>query len=1237
MAKLRLTIGDISVSTDKDTATVSLETGTSTKQDYNLNLEDFKLSKKMYQPIEVLAELNICAATGKGEDWKPIGKKVIDETFKNQKVTLQEVDASDNVLNTIGDDYYVYEAQPCYKPDSMVVTLEIHSPDHLMTLTKGCHAFVAQKLGAQILSEETKKYKLPYDTSTKEEDKKNVAYSTDNMKVLNYIMTDGTQTEHIFPYLVQYNESFYDMLKRTTNRWGEFLFYEDGKLNVGYDASKPVQKASGWHGMKYCKVADPLMSGDTIGSYAPEAAYDANIADSQLRRNPDMLKNLPCCDLDNGLDVWLMKKVAAFFGNTKSIPTFIGSQAAEEAWNLLVAKKNQKTVNDDFDDKYFNKKPVPEQWGVAKFDGETKEAHNPFTELNTTYKTEKYSNVLIKEQYAGDNAIFLDYNTTYPNLKLGQIIKVYDQEYIVVEVNCKTSATRTLSLKDGDVVEDTPNKLSIKDKNVVETITTTLVFGVVATAKNGVKDAKPKKDPNDEKEPTVWELSDKNFYPSMLPTGHVRLAEPQLGKVFDANDPLNQNRVRVIFAWQNIPEDADDEVKALNASPWLVYATSAASKSNGIFGKHYPGDDVIVNFSNGNVENPYVVGGLSLKGNKVPGSLAERDIVLSSPGGHTLRMDDGSGAGLTAFLAGFFLPGYDLLTTFLPITSGVDIFKPDEENKGGLLKNFEGGFQLTDKYGVYTISGSTDGRNVSVKSPWGDVAISAFTGISISAPNGDIEIKGKNVTIEAGNNLELKSGTNVGFKLAQKKDTIPGSVGAFLSDMALAAEKKLLEKVQVIDLSFVRSIVETYMRPIEGALTVKSKRFLKLEAGKGECDYPNEAYKDQATRDKIKADSEADIREGLKVKKGMLEVVEKTGALAKELDSRYRNLYNKCVDLLNAQNTGFNALLAAARVYANGFTTNHDVKICNTYADLQNRLWQMPYSKLSESDLGIQPCYKKDGPNDVTADAEAVYAAEHVATGGNMTENQKKAGIIKRRKTHIAKILKAANELHKAISELQSLKNLNGHDIVKVVGRFWVTDVPDNYKQALKAAFAKDNMDGIFYFQEVINEKKALRAKYGENDLATQRKVLKRKAAIVLIEKLGFKDEWRNPGVTRAQMMAALDNDGTWNAYVSSIVAVPKLSALQFAALTTLIEGAKSMIDLDNITGMHQTRMENKSWGDAKDGGILFNGDGNTYKLGKTISDVEGPARENLKAADSVDDDITNMLTELRQKLNGLN
>ena len=50
---------------------------------------------------------------------------------------------------------------------------------------------------------------------------------------LRYLSVKGNSKEAIFPYLVQYNESFYDFLVRTTNRWGEFLYYEDGKLHIG--------------------------------------------------------------------------------------------------------------------------------------------------------------------------------------------------------------------------------------------------------------------------------------------------------------------------------------------------------------------------------------------------------------------------------------------------------------------------------------------------------------------------------------------------------------------------------------------------------------------------------------------------------------------------------------------------------------------------------------------------------------------------------------------------------------------------------------------------------------------------------------------------------------------------------------------------------------------------------------------------------------------------------------------
>ena len=69
--------------------------------------------------------------------------------------------------------------------------------------------------------------------------------------------------------------------------------------------------------------------------------------------------------------------------------------------------------------------------------------------------------------------------------------------------------------------------------------------------------------------------------------------------------------------------------------------------------------------------------------------------------------------------------------------------------------------ELTDKFGIYSIKASTNKRNITINSSWGDVNINAFTGITISAPNGDVKIQGKNVSIEAGNKLNIVSGKNI--------------------------------------------------------------------------------------------------------------------------------------------------------------------------------------------------------------------------------------------------------------------------------------------------------------------------------------------------------------------------------------------------------------------------------------------------------------------------------------------
>ena len=106
-----------------------------------------------------------------------------------------------------------------------LTAFSVDSETHLI-LHASDPSFVGKKLGDGILKEEISKIKAPYD------EKKVLSYDAKSMQNLSYKSGDKT-TEHIFPFLVQYNESFYDMLARTTNRWGEFMYYEGGKLIVG--------------------------------------------------------------------------------------------------------------------------------------------------------------------------------------------------------------------------------------------------------------------------------------------------------------------------------------------------------------------------------------------------------------------------------------------------------------------------------------------------------------------------------------------------------------------------------------------------------------------------------------------------------------------------------------------------------------------------------------------------------------------------------------------------------------------------------------------------------------------------------------------------------------------------------------------------------------------------------------------------------------------------------------------
>ncbi len=85
MARLRLTIcgepKDLVVSTEEGTDTVSFESTDGNNYEYQLSLIDFCFKKKMYQPTEIIAEIQLTKTNGKKDDWKAISRSGLDSLF----------------------------------------------------------------------------------------------------------------------------------------------------------------------------------------------------------------------------------------------------------------------------------------------------------------------------------------------------------------------------------------------------------------------------------------------------------------------------------------------------------------------------------------------------------------------------------------------------------------------------------------------------------------------------------------------------------------------------------------------------------------------------------------------------------------------------------------------------------------------------------------------------------------------------------------------------------------------------------------------------------------------------------------------------------------------------------------------------------------------------------------------------------------------------------------------------
>ena len=254
---------------------------------------------------------------------------------------------------------------------------------------------------------------------------------------------------------------------------------------------------------------------------------------------------------------------------------------------------------------------------------------------------------------------------------------------------------------------------------------------------------------------------------------------------------------------------------------------------------------MLVNFENGNVERPYVMGSVFSKNNLTPDEKMYRQrgvelqgkdvsIAMMSPNGHHITFTDPVGG--TNFLTNLVSPGLGLWGTIVGASF---------TNLLPQAKDLTGGIHIGDRYGLYEIDMKSHKRSIEINSPFGTVSINAFSGITISAPNGDVTIRGKNINLEAGNKINIKSGLNIEDPGFGDPDGGGYQFGKAMTDIFAEYLPEGITDYffsSVVDLSYIRHVMEVIVRPVDGTLKLKSKRYLMLEAGKGNATIRRDRY-----------------------------------------------------------------------------------------------------------------------------------------------------------------------------------------------------------------------------------------------------------------------------------------------------------------------------------------------------------------------------------------------------------
>lgn len=818
---------------------------------YEVTVNSLHFNNRIYHSTELTLNVSLKRSDAQSNLSKPSNplptRKQLSEALLGQAVEFTYGGITETALYVHN---ITYRLRRIGMGSSLEFELYIFSLDKKLQLDKFCKAYMGQKLGAELLPGMLDNGGALANLG--------IELNKAQLQVLSYEKQeaeDKITDEFRQPYLVQYNETFYDFLIRTAHRCGELVYFTGGKLVLGLQAAgDPVElKASSYEWLDYPNVAGSALKVDAIGR---SAVFDGLPGDEESssdskRRTPkasETFENLPynfevvpedhyatyakgefTCYADELGDVDIFcVQVLSHVLTAGSYGEMIASLLATDATQAVFAAMYNSSVNKKYDQRFF----------PSGIDATDRYGDNMVME-NATFNTQAEKNsvkaklgmslyALIQEaeKKVADNMVTVCLGSSCQDLRIGSLVSL--EELTQLETEHKPY-----------VVIGVEEVFQMEGNSRMTTCQTVTLIPQYDTLPDAV-------------------LKTSVIPPFQEDIPLYRQASPQLAFITDTDDPLKLGRVRLRYLWQPLDEIVQDsEERAANdglalekrkpeASPWVRISTLFASQGGGVHFRFTDGDEVLIDYENGNVEQPFVAGSLFSDFTENPtgwhvlsyNNPAACSHVISSRSGQSIMLRDSKNS--LKFMGGMgFIPIWPLLGSYCSNMDFTKVLSTSENRLGG-------GVEIGDALGFYSISASTEERSISISSPFGDVSINAFTGISIDAPNGDVTIRGKNVSIKAGNTLTIESGTNIDEEAMSGKKLHRMVHEGIQSAIRSAVVDK------IVDLSLVRSFLEVFLRPIDGTMLIKSNRFMRMEAGKGTTMLPDDAFAKDKKTGKVK-------------------------------------------------------------------------------------------------------------------------------------------------------------------------------------------------------------------------------------------------------------------------------------------------------------------------------------------------------------------------------------------------